>query len=329
MHKQTKRNSRYYRHKGIYIFGRRINLARLIPFAVFLIIFIVSASLLLNYAAESAKRKKENAGLVKEYEAAFVMEDNVPAATQSAEAAPLLTAEPTAQATAAPTAAPTAEPRPVMPTSFRDLGGDIPMNAWQLYQQNNDLVGWLYIKGVVSLPVVYRDNTFYLDHNFDQQPDKGGTLFLDQYHPMQEDTQNLLIHGHNMYDNSMFGIVTNYDKLDNVKSHPFARFSTMTGGWEDYVICAVLRVDPDPGDKDYFQYVGRAKFSDEDSFNSYANQLKQRSMFYIPTDIQPSDAMLSLSTCVDDDRLLVVFRRIRPGETTEQLQEMVNGSYWQ
>ena len=316
MHKQTKRNSRYYRRKGFYIRGRRINLARVIPFMVFLIVFVVSASLLIDYAADSAKRKKENAGLAEAYEDAFIAETTAPAAT--------VTAAPEVQATAAPTA----EPQPQILSSYRKLSGNVPDRAWELYQKNSDLVGWLYIKGVVSLPVVYRDNSFYLNHNFEQQPDDGGTLFLDEYHPMKEDTQNLLIHGHNMYDNSMFGIVKNYHQLDNVKSHTFARFSTMYG-WEEYVICAVLRVDPEPGQEKYFPYVGKAKFADTDSFYAYANELKQKSLFYIPVDLQPSDAMLSLSTCIDDERLLVVFRRLREGESAVELQQLVNQSYWQ
>jgi len=320
MSKQTKRNSRYYGKRGAYARRGRINPARFIPFVAFLIAFVVSASLLIDYAVHSAKRKKENAGIVEAYEDAFIAETNAPTASA--------TVEPVAQATAVPTTQPTVQPQPQILSSYRNLSGDIPARAWELYQQNNDLVGWLYIKGVVSLPVVYRDNEFYLNHNFEQQEDDGGTLFLDQYHPMQEDTQNLLIHGHNMYDNSMFGIVRNYNKLDNVKGHSFARFSTMYG-WEDYVICAVLRVNPDPNHEKYFPYVGKAKFSNAAAFNDYANALKQRSLFHIPVDLKPSDAMLSLSTCVDDERLLVVFRRIRAGETTDILQEMVNQSYWQ
>ena len=309
MRRRTKRYSRYYRPKGLHIFGRQINLKRLVPFIAFLTVFVVSASLLLDYAVDSAKRKRDNTELSEKYAAAFIEETPVPLSMPEA------------------TIAPTAVPEPQLLDKYHNLVGEIPMEAWELYQQNNDLVGWLFIKGVVNLPVVYRDNEYYLNHDFNRIESDGGTLFLDEYHPMEEDTQNRLIHGHNMYDSSMFGIVSNYVKLGNVKGHAFARFSTMYG-WEDYVICAVLKVAPDPMSEGYFSYVGRSKFSNVNDFYAYADQLKQKSLFEIPVDLEPSDAMLSLSTCLDDDRVLAVFRRIRDGETKEELQALVDQSIW-
>ena len=35
-----------------------------------------------------------------------------------------------------------------------------------------------------------------------------GTLFLDEAHPLEADTQYLVVHGHNMYDGSMFARLT-------------------------------------------------------------------------------------------------------------------------
>ncbi|MBQ3575566.1 MAG: class B sortase, partial [Clostridia bacterium] len=263
MSKQTKRYSRYYRRRGFFLFGRQVNLKRFIPFMAFLLIAVVSASMLLDYAVDSAKRKKENAQLSEAYSEAFIGEET------------------TAIPTPAPVSTPAPTPQPQLLSKYRSLVGEIPMEAWELYQQNNDLVGWLFIRGVVSLPVVYRDNEYYLNHNFDGEEADGGTLFLDQYHPLAEDTQNLLIHGHNMYDSSMFGIVSNYGKLGNVKGHPIARFSTLYAK-EDYVICAVLRVTPDVNSENYFSYVGREKFSNVDAFYDYVNELKRRSLFKIP-----------------------------------------------
>ena len=89
MRRRTKRYSRYYRPKGFYIFGRQINLKRLVPFVAFLTVFVVSASLLLNYAADSAKRRKDNAELSEEYETAFFEETPVPLATPGQRLRPL------------------------------------------------------------------------------------------------------------------------------------------------------------------------------------------------------------------------------------------------
>lgn len=297
----------------LYLFRRRIDLRRFVPFVLFLAVFVVSAYMLIDYGVHSVQRKRDNDRMAAEFEQAFVGDD--------VQASPVPT---TAAITPAPTiSALTATPSPTLAPVYHDFSGATPQRAASLYSQNNDLVGWLYIKGVVSLPVVQRDNSFYLNHAFDGSESDGGTLFLDQYHPMAPETQHLLIHGHNMYDSSMFGIVSTYNKLSMVQNSGFASFSTLHAP-EDYVICAVLRVSTDVQSEAYFNYVGTPRFSGEASFISFANELKARSMFDIPVDLQPSDALLSLSTCIDDDRLLVVFRRFREGESKESLQPLLS-----
>ena len=223
---------------------------------------------------------------------------------------------------ATPQPADLSTPEPQLKDTYRRLSGDTFPKAQKLYEQNNDLVGWLYIKGVVDLPVVYRDNEYYLTHNFNQKSDKGGALFLDENHPLTESTQNLVIHGHNMYDSSMFGILSSYYKLDVVKSNPFAAFSTMYDQ-EDYVIFAVLRVNTAVKNSQYFNYIGKPRFKDEISFYNYTGEIKDRSLFQIPIDVQPTDSILTLATCIQDDRLVVFYRSVRSGETRNGLQELV------
>jgi len=173
--------------------------------------------------------------------------------------------------------------------------------------------------------VVYRDNDYYLTHAFNGKSDSGGTLFLDENHPLTESAQHLVIHGHNMHDSSMFGILSSYEKLGILKSHAFARFSTMYAP-EDYVVFAVLRVRPETNSVRYLNYIGRPSFRDANEFNDYIGELRSRSMYAVPVDVQPTDALLTLATCIEDDRLVVVFRRLRDGETKEQLQEQVDRS---
>lgn len=290
----------------IQIAGIRLDLMRFLPFMVCLVTAVVSLTMIVNYLVESNQRKSENRALTEEYSQAFVQD----AATQ-----------PPAEAAATPE--PVQTPVPQLRETYRTMRGEVSEKAMALFEQNGDLVGWLHIKNVVDLPVVYRDNEYYLTHGFNGKKNKGGALFLDENHPMAERTQHLVIHGHNMNDSSMFGIVSRYDELKNVKRYAFARFSTLYAP-EDYVICAVLRVNPDPDSKGYFSYVGRDTFSSAEEFFAYTQEMQERSLFDIPIDLLPSDALLTLSTCVEDDRLAVVFRSVREGETQEQLQALVD-----
>jgi len=266
--------------------------------------------MLISYGVSSLRRRHDNALLAQEFSGEILQE------SETALPAPEFSPRPTELTT----------PPPALLDTYRNLSGEPIDKMERLYQRNQDLIGWLYIRGVVDLPVVYRDNDYYLTHTFGKKRDKGGALFLDEDHPLTEESQNLVIHGHNMYDGSMFGILGSYIHPSAVKSGAFASFTTMYAQ-EEYVIFAVLRVTPDPASEGYFNYLGRPVFQDEDDFYRYIGEVKDRSIIGIPVDVQPMDSILTLATCVDDDRLVVFFRRIREGETKDQLQELADQAY--
>ena len=211
------------------------------------------------------------------------------------------------------------------PSALHYTTGDVLPDMLKLLKTNGDTVGWLHIDGIVSLPVVYRDNEYYLTHDFNGHHNTSGTLFLDEKHPLTADAQNLLIHGHSMYDGSMFGLLTHYQKADTVRSHPLISFSTL---WEKetYAVFAVLRVSSKVGDDNYFNYFDYPSFTSDIHFSQFIQELQNRSLFDIPVDVKPGDALLTLSTCIDDDRLVVVARRMRAGETRDELVSAIEAS---
>ncbi len=217
----------------------------------------------------------------------------------------------------------TAAPDVVKTTKYRRIGGDALPEMAQLYQQNRDLVAWIQIPDVLDLPVVYKDNKYYLTRDFSKQKNTAGTIFLDENHPFKEKTQNLLLHGHNMKDGTMFGRLAQYLHDDTyLRNHPFISFDTL---WhkEQYVIFAVLNVSLKPSDQRFFNYFTHDTFSSDAEFSTYIRQLQLRSEFAIPIDVAPSDALLTLSTCLDEDRLVIVCRRLREGETRSELRTLI------
>lgn len=242
------------------------------------------------------------------------------ASENTVEAAPQSTPD-TAMVFAAAEA--TAAPDVVKTTKYRRIGGDALPEMAQLYQQNRDLVAWIQIPDVLDLPVVYKDNKYYLTRDFSKQKNTAGTIFLDENHPFKEKTQNLLLHGHNMKDGTMFGRLAQYLHDDTyLRNHPFISFDTL---WhkEQYVIFAVLNVSLTPSDQRFFNYFTHDTFSSDAEFSTYIRQLQLRSEFAIPIDVAPSDALLTLSTCLDEDRLVIVCRRLREGETRSELRTLI------
>ncbi len=285
----------------------------------------LNAQLSERYASMSAASQEENGG--QEDETDFVVYDG--------EETPAPTPEPTAEPTPEPTDEPepaaqknepaaTTAPELVKTTKFHHMGGDALPEMETLYNENRDLVAWISIPEVIDLPVVYKDNSYYLKRDFYKQKNTAGTIFLDESHPFKEKTQNLLLHGHNMKDGTMFGRLTQYiyDRT-YIKNHPFINLSTL---WrkEQYVIFAVLDVSLDPKNEAFFNYFTHSTFSSDAEFTSYIRQLQLRSMFAIPIDVEPTDALLTLSTCLEDNRLVIVARRLRDGETRQEMRDRIH-----
>ncbi len=78
-----------------------------------------------------------------------------------------------------------------------------------LAEENPETVGWLYCEGTpLNYPVVQgSDNSFYLTHDFYRKDSDGGALFLDMRNEISFETDHLIIYGHRMKDDSMFGNV--------------------------------------------------------------------------------------------------------------------------
>ncbi len=198
----------------------------------------------------------------------------------------------------------------------RDTGKILP-DMVKLCRENKDTVGWISIPGIVSLPVVYRDNTYYLTHDFSNADNRSGTLFLDEHHSLEADPQNLLIYGHNMRDGSMFGLLTHYRDLATLREHPLIEFSTL---WEkeEYAVFAVVLSSDDPGAAGHLDFYNHPSFTSEKAFNDYIARVRQLSLFDIPITVRPVDALITLSTCMDSGHLLVFARRLDSLENREE-----------
>lgn len=199
------------------------------------------------------------------------------------------------------------------PICYHNTHADFLPEMLKLSKVNPDLVGWVHIDGVVNLPVVYRDNEYYLTHDFYGHHSKAGTLFLDVSHPLTENAANLVIHGHDMVDGTMFGLLVHYLKNGYIEAHPEIRFSTL---WEAerYAIFAVLRIPTDPKKDGFVNCYAHPAFASDADFNAYIDTLRRHALRAADVDVQPDDALLTLTTCLDQDRLVIVARKLRAEE---------------
>ena len=198
-----------------------------------------------------------------------------------------------------------------------------------LYAQNQDFVGWLTVPGTsIDMPV-YKcsNNSYYLKHDNYDTYTKYGTLFMDMNCDPVNLTKNTTIYGHNFDNKLIFDELHNYQDLEFFKQSPVIEFNTLYKDYKWKVIGAFHTNGESTGDKagnkNYLFYYIAAKFSDN-SFVKYYEELQQRSYIHTGVDVQPSDKIITLSTCtyffdrngsLENARFVVVARLVREGES--------------
>ena len=112
----------------------------------------------------------------------------------------------------------------------------------ELYLQNTDMVGWLSIAGTnINYPVMQTTNNpnYYLKHNFEKEYSDLGTPYVQENCDLLT-SDNLVIYGHHIKGQKMFGALENYKNKDFYEEHKTIRFDTLTKQGE-YEIIAVFK----------------------------------------------------------------------------------------
>lgn len=211
----------------------------------------------------------------------------------------------------------TADPDTSKDSPYDSLGRLKEFSA--LLSANEDVKGWLTIDGTnIDYPVLQSgkdDPEYYLHRNIDRKTDKAGSLFLDVNSSVEENTKNMVIYGHNMKStDNMFHYLIKYNDLSYYREHPVITFNTLyqKGQWK---IISILKADADIND-DFFDFT-RASFQNDEDFLEYIYQLRIRSIYNIPVDINEKDQIITLVTCsyeLNNYRTVIVAKKIRDGE---------------
>lgn len=184
-----------------------------------------------------------------------------------------------------------------------------------LYQKNKRLIGWIKIDDtVIDYPVMQTaNNEYYLDHNFNQEYDKNGSLFLDCDCSIYPRSTNLIIYGHHMKSGQMFGQLQKYAKESYAKKHSVIQFDSIYEKAE-YQVMYVFRSQVYNEDDLVFKYYQFINANSEEEFNSYMKEMEAMSLYDTGVTANYGDSLLTLSTCdhsQTDGRFVVVAKRIK------------------
>lgn len=184
----------------------------------------------------------------------------------------------------------------------------------KLFSQNKSLIGWIKIDDTnIDYPVMQTvNNEYYLTHNYNQQYDKNGSIFLDKDCDITNPGTNMIIYGHHMSSGKMFGKLDLYSSKDYYEKHPIIQFDTI---YEEgrYQIMYVFRSRIYNEDEIVFKYYQFFEASTPEEFDSHMNEMANLALYNTGVTATYGDKLITLSTCdrsEQDGRFVVVAKKI-------------------
>lgn len=183
----------------------------------------------------------------------------------------------------------------------------------ELYEINNDLIGWIKIDGTnVNYPVMQNED-YYLRRNIYKNYSYYGTPYLAKYCDIKN-SDNLVIYGHHIKNNAMFGELENYKKKSFYNNHKYIKFYTLENELtikHVYEVIATFKtvVYSDNG----FKYYSFNNAKNSQDFNDYVSMCKQLQFYETGKTANYGDKLITLSTCEysrKNGRIVVVAKEV-------------------
>ncbi len=194
---------------------------------------------------------------------------------------------------------------------------DIPIDFETLWQTNQDVYAWLTVPGTnIDYPIVQNeDNTYYLNHTWDKQEYKAGSIFSETYNSRDFDDPNTVLYGHRMYAGDMFAQLQNcFSEADFFDKNRVFYIYTPT----KILTYEIIAAFPFGNEHLLFEY----NFFDPTDFERFENDVFSvidfRACFLEGVDLVcGEDKLVTLSTCLKGNgnkRYLVLGRLINTEE---------------
>lgn len=244
------------------------------------------------------------------------------------------TASPVPEAKAFPSASPVPEPEasPIPGTPAPESGknsGILPPVPYpdgpaasdrfrRLRKKSEYIIGWIQFDDIDE-PVVQKDNTFFLNHDALGKKNSNGAIFLDSEIYLSTRPYTLILYGHNMKSGNMFGKLKKYKESAYFFRNRIITFDSLYEEGQ-YAVFSVMEMNTLPGTALWFDFWS-LNSTRADVREKAIRTAEERSAVRSTLDVRADEQLLVLVTCLDGDteRLLVVARRLREGETAESL----------
>lgn len=171
----------------------------------------------------------------------------------------------------------------------------------KLKEINADTVAYIKVNGTNIDYVVVRgkDNSYYLNHNFEKKYNIAGWIFADYKNKLDGTDKNLVIFGHNMKDGSMFETLKNVlDKTWSEKKENHIVTLITEDKTYKYQVFSTYSINPE-------SYYINTEFNNNE-FSKFVNLIKSRTNYDYGVEVNSDDKVLTLSSCIGDGSQRVV-----------------------
>lgn len=172
----------------------------------------------------------------------------------------------------------------------------------KLKSENSDVVAYIKVNNTnIEYPIVKTsNNNFYLNHSFDKSKNSRGWIFADYKNKFDNTDKNIVIYGHNMRDESMFGSlknILNEEWYNNTENNNI----TFLTEKENYIykVFSIYKIESE-------DYYIKTNFKNDEDYEKFLNTIKNRSIKNFDINLNINDKIITLSTCANNNKYRIV-----------------------
>ncbi len=188
---------------------------------------------------------------------------------------------------------------------------DISVDLQKLKSEYSGIVGWLYLPETpINYPVMQAEDNDYFVHRLPNgKENSAGSIFMD-FRAKSDLTQgNIILYGHNMKNNSMFGTILDYRDPSYFADHPYLFYFTDSGKYRLEIFAGVHTTSD--------SYIYSFPQTD-DEMRHYLSKIRTSSVFKSDVLVSATDRVFVLSTCsgsTTDTHRFVICAKLVPIES--------------
>lgn len=194
-----------------------------------------------------------------------------------------------------------------------NLSSENTYNLENIAKINSDVIGWIKIDGTnIDYPIM-QNGDYYLHKDIYKNYSSHGTPYLAPFCNLKK-SDNLIIYGHHMKDNTMFSQLEKYKNYNFYLNHKYIKFFTIEDGKtieNNYEVMIAFKTIAysDEG----FRYYSYTDFQNYEDYEEFVENCRNLEFYYTGVVGTHQDKYITLSTCEysqKNGRMVVVAKKI-------------------